>query len=206
MSALGLFFVGSVLFVNGLVLLGKVNPRGAAPINAFVGTLLAAVTALVASPLSDLGIAENREDAVGAAGFLLFAFTYLWVALNNWTQEAGNGLGWYCLWSAGIALFLAAVNFIEFEDPRFGTLWVLWSILFAFFFVVLALGREDLAAFTGYVTIIEAFVTSTIPGALLLLDRWEDVGALAAIVVGAATVTIFLVMFLRTGSMCARSG
>jgi len=39
MAAVGLFYVGAVLFVNGLMLLGKVDPRAAGFLNLFVGVL-----------------------------------------------------------------------------------------------------------------------------------------------------------------------
>jgi putative amide transporter protein len=95
------------------------------------------------------------------------------VALNHWTGAAAEGLGWSCLWAAGISAFLAGVNFAHLGDVRFGVLWVLWTVLFALFCLVLALGRDQLARATGWVTVIEAFITATVPGALLLLGWWE---------------------------------
>lgn len=204
MTSLGLFFVGSVLFVNGISLLGYIDVGGAAPVNAFVGTLLVAVTAFIVLPIHDLTLADNRDLVVGSIGFLLFAFTYLWVALNNWTGASGTGLGWYCLWAAGVSAFLAIVYFARYDDPRFGTLWVLWTVLFTFFFLVLALDREELTWVTGWVTAIEAFVTATIPGALLLLGVWEEVPAVVAIGAGALTLVVFALL-LRHGSRRALS-
>ncbi len=37
MSNVGLLFVGAVLFMNGLLLLGRVDPKSAAVFNLFVG-------------------------------------------------------------------------------------------------------------------------------------------------------------------------
>jgi hypothetical protein len=39
MGLVGLLYVGAVLFVNGLLLIGAVEGRSAAPINLFVGAL-----------------------------------------------------------------------------------------------------------------------------------------------------------------------
>jgi putative amide transporter protein len=39
MADVGLMFVGAVLFVNGLLLLGKIDGKGAATFNLFVGAL-----------------------------------------------------------------------------------------------------------------------------------------------------------------------
>ena len=43
MADVGLMFVGAVLFVNGLLLLGKVDGKGAATFNLFVGALQVAI-------------------------------------------------------------------------------------------------------------------------------------------------------------------
>lgn len=197
MTSLGLFFVGAVLFVNGLSLLGKVDAGGAAPINAFVGALLIGVTAFVVIPIKDLELAANRDLVLGVMGFLLFAFTYLWVAINNWTGAGGAGLGWYCAWAAGVAAFLAVLNFVRYDDPRFGMLWVLWAILFSLFFCVLALSMDRLGWATGWVAVIEAFITTTIPGALLLLGEWSTMSDAVAIGAGLLTIAVFTALLMR---------
>lgn len=198
MTSLGLFFVGAVLFINGLSLVGRVDAGGAAPVNAFVGSLLVGVTAFIVVPVKDLGIAENRDVIVGSVGFLLFAFTYLWVALNNWTGHSGSGLGWYCLWAAGVATFLAVLNFARYDDPRFGMLWVMWAVLFTMFFVVLALELTRYTRATGWLTVMEAFVTTTVPGALLLTGEWENVSGGVAVGVGLATLVVFATLLVRS--------
>jgi hypothetical protein len=43
MSAVGLMFVGAVLFVNGLLFLGRIDGKGAATFNLFVGALQVAI-------------------------------------------------------------------------------------------------------------------------------------------------------------------
>ncbi len=122
MAALGLLFVGSVLFVNGLALLGRVDPQAAAPINLFVGTLLVVVVLWLALPASD-----DLTPVFTAAGFLLFGFVYLYVGIGNLTGHAGTGIGWYCAWAAGVSLVIALVTFVRDGDVKFGTLWLLWA-------------------------------------------------------------------------------
>ena len=39
MGSVGLLYVGAVLFLNGMMLLGRVDARSAAPLNIFVGGL-----------------------------------------------------------------------------------------------------------------------------------------------------------------------
>lgn len=193
MGALGLLFVGSVLFVNGLALLGHVDPRSAAPINLFVGTLLVVVVLSLALPAGD-----DLTPVFTAAGFLLFGFVYLYVGIGNLTGHAATGVGWYCAWAAGVSLAIALVTFVRDGDVKLGTLWLLWALLFSMFFLVLGLGLTRLTAVTGWVTVVEAIITATIPGLLLLLGSWEDVPDLLAVGVAVAAVVLFAVIGART--------
>lgn len=203
MTYLALFFVGAVLLVNGLSLLGRVDPKGAAPINVFVGLLLVAVTFYAVFPARDLTVAENLATVVSTAGFMLFGFTYLYVGILNYTGHSGSGLGWYCGWAALVSVGLALVNFVRFGDAKFGTLWVLWAILFTLFFLVLALGMERLSWATGWVAVIEAFITTTIPGALLMLGWWEPMPQWVAAAVGVVAVGAFGFLLSRSSPAAA---
>ena len=139
MSAVSLFFNGAVLFENGHTLLGRIEPRGGAPVNALVGVVLVANAARLALPAG-----ADEPALAAAAGFLLFALTYLWVALNAWTGHDSSGLGWYCAWAAGVSIFLGLVTLFHQHDWKFTMLWLLWAVLFATFFVVIALERTAL--------------------------------------------------------------
>jgi putative amide transporter protein len=183
MTSVGLFFIGAVLFLNGLSLLGVVTPREAAPINALVGVLLVAVAADTALP-----DAAGEAEGFTAAGFLLFAFTYLWVAINSFAGLPGRGLGWYCAWAAGVSVFLGAVAERRSDDTKLALLWLLWAVLFATFFALLGLGTERLARAAGRLAIAEAVVTTTVPGALLLLGEWSDLATAWVVVATLATL------------------
>jgi putative amide transporter protein len=192
MSALGLLFVGSVLYVNGMALLGRVDPPAAAPINLFVGALLVVVVLSLALPA-----VEDATPVFTAAGFLLFGFVYLYVGIVNLTGHAATGVGWYCAWAAGVSLIIAVVTFSR-DDVKFGTLWLLWTLLFTMFFLVLGLGLTRFTVVTGWITVVEAVITATIPGMLLVLDAWADVPDLLVVAVAAAAVVLFLVIGSRT--------
>jgi putative amide transporter protein len=192
MSALGLLFVGAVLFVNGLALLGRVEPQAAAPINLFVGALLVVVVLYLALPAG-----EDLAPVFSAAGFLLFGFVYLYVGIVNLTGHAATGVGWYCAWAAVVSLLIALVTFAR-DDVKLGTLWLLWALLFTMFFLVLGLGLARLTTVTGWITVVEAIITATIPGLLLLLGAWAAMPDLAVVVIAAAAVVIFVVIGGRT--------
>lgn len=193
MSALGLLFVGAVLLVNGLALLGRVEPAAAAPINLFVGALLIIVVLYLALPAN-----EDLTPVFTAAGFLLFGFVYLYVGILNLTGHAATGVGWYCAWAAGVSLVIALVTFIRDGDVKLGTLWLLWSLLFTMFFLVLGLGLTRFTVVTGWVTVVESVITATTPGLLLLLGGWADVPDLLVVGVASAAVVLFVVIGART--------
>ncbi|CRK53716.1 conserved membrane hypothetical protein [Rhodococcus sp. RD6.2] len=196
MSSLSLMFVGSVLLLNGLGLLGVVGPKATAPVNVFIGSAL--VITVLSAVLSSLDSGTGQLDIVlGATGFLLFAFTYLYVAFNNFGSLPGDGLGWYCGWAALVSTFLAAVNFVRFSDVKFGFIWLSWVVLFSAFFFVLALGQEWLQRPTGWLAVLQAFTTTTIPGAMQLTGTWEEVNAAVVVAVQVVVVALFLVLVAR---------
>src|ERR1700691_372078 len=94
MSDVGLMFVGAVLFVNGLLFLGKIDAKGAAVFNLFVGALQVAV------PFYLIATAPNTSDILLDSGIFLFGFTYLYVGISNLAGFAPVGLGWYPFWVA----------------------------------------------------------------------------------------------------------
>jgi len=70
----GLFYVGAVLFLNGMMLLGEVDARAVGLFNLFVGVLQVVVpTVLLAQAGGD------PAKTLAAAGIYLFGFTPMWV-------------------------------------------------------------------------------------------------------------------------------
>jgi hypothetical protein len=69
--------------------------------------------------------------------------------------------------------------------------------LWALFFVVLGLKRESLTRYTGWVTIIQGWVTAAIPAFLLLTNLWryEDAVALGLAIGG---VVVFAALYVLT--------
>src|SRR5580658_1146475 len=182
MSDVGLMFVGAVLFVNGLLLLGKVDAKGAATFNLFVGALQTAI------PFYLIATATNTSDILLDSGIFLFGFTYLYVGISNLAGQEPRGLGWYSAWVAIMAAAFGITNIVKFHDPTIGLLWLQWSVLWALFWLVLAMGVTRLTTPAGWLTLILSFTTCTIPGFLLLLGEWGHVGTWLVLVVIAATV------------------
>lgn len=166
MLGLVLLYVGAVLFVNGIWLLGHINPREVAIMNVFTGAV-GLVVAIFA-------VAQQDLASVQLAGYvLLFAFTYLWVAYNQYIDAEGSGLGWYCLFVSITAVPVAIITLTDTGGDTFlvwlGLSWAVWAVLWFLYFLLLAAKRpiQQLAAF---VTIFAGIATAWLPGFLVLND------------------------------------
>ena len=191
MASLVLLFVGSVLLVNGLVFLGRVEARLAAPINILTGLALTATVLFIVLPVRDTGT-ESLNAVIGAVGFLLFSFTYITVGFNDIFDLEGYALGWYCGWATLIAIFLSAANFARIDDARFGWLWLSWSVLFFAFFLALVTNMAWIAKPVGILTVLQSFTTCTVPAALMLTEQWSGLSLVFIAVVQLAVIVIFV--------------
>ncbi len=190
MADVGLLYVGAVLFLNGLMLLGTVDAKSVIPINIFVGLLQ------VVTPTYLIFTANSNADVVfNASGLYLFGFTYLYVAFNQWLGLSGTGLGYFSLFVAIAALAYAYQNFVVFNDNAFGVIWLCWSFLWALFFVILGLERDEFNRYTGAVCAIEGWVTGAIPAFLLLTGRFVDVNDVFAIALAVFAVVVFGLLY-----------
>jgi putative amide transporter protein len=192
MSSVGLMFVGAVLFINGLLFLGKVDAKSAATFNLFVGALQVAI------PFYLIATAATTDEILLASGVFLFGFTYLYVGISNLAGQEATGLGWYSCWVAIMAAAFGVTEIVKFDEPTIGLLWLQWSVLWGLFFLILALGHERLTTVTGVLTLILAFTTCTIPGYLLLLGEWDRVPTWAVLATIAATALALVPVANRT--------
>lgn len=191
MSSVGLTFVGAALFVNGLLFLGRIDPKSAGVFNLFVGALQTAI------PFYLIATAATPDEILGAAGIFLFGFTYLYVGIGSLKGYPSDGLGWYSAWVAVMAAGFGVTTIVRYDDLATGLLWLQWSALWAVFFVVLALGVTRLTEAAGWLTLILAFTTCTIPGFLLLLGEWANVPAWTVLASIVATVVVVVPIALR---------
>jgi putative amide transporter protein len=173
MAAVGLLFVGVVLIVNGLMLLGVVEARSAGPLNLFVGAL----QVLTPTYLIFLAGPNNPNAILAAAGIYLFGFTYLYVGINLLGNLDGTGLGWYSLFVTACASVIAALNFVHYHsiaafDTAFAVIWLYWAFLWAMFWVVLGIKRVEWTRYTGAIALTAGIVTATVPAFLLLTGQW----------------------------------
>ncbi|MCS3427213.1 AmiS/UreI family transporter [Leucobacter aridicollis] len=173
MTDVGLMYVGAVLIVNGVVLLGRITGRAAAPLNLMVGALQLIVSlALMLDPAAPSG------SAFTAGGLLLFAFTYLWVGVNDLAGLPANGFGWFSCFvavaAAGMAVYCGlTASWVGLVQ------WSLWAVLWWSFFVLLALERSRWQRFTGGLAVLAGVATTGVPGAAALAGVWTESAQLA---------------------------
>jgi hypothetical protein len=166
-GAIGLIYVGAVLFVNGAMLLGWVEGRSAAPLNLFVGLLqVVTPTYLIFTAAGDATVLIN------ASGLYLFGFTYLYVAFNLFLNLDGTGLGYF-------SLFVAVA-----------------AVAYSLFFLLLGRGQERLGRYTGGVAAIQGWVTGALPAALLLLGVWGRNATLIAWIFAIAGIVVFAALYI----------
>ena len=202
MAAVGLLYVGAVLFVNGLALVGWVKGTSMIPMNLFVGLLQ------VVTPLYLIFSAHgNQATIVGASGLFLFGFTYLYVAMNNAFNLDGTGLGWFCLFVVFAACLYSVWNFTHSAalgvglvggnnsvGDLLGVLWATWAVLWLLFWLVLALGKTGLTKFTGAWCAAQGIYTGLVP-AVVLLNIPSAVTTSFAVVIGVVSVGTFVIFF-----------
>jgi putative amide transporter protein len=204
--AVVLLYVGAVLGVNGIWLIGQARAAAPAPapaaagagggrgdpapapgptaaersplflqgrevavINIFTG-FVGVVIALIL--LVQAAVQSNLASARGGGFILLFAFTYLWVAFNQVISGSGRAFGWYCLFVA-ITAVPAGIYTLQTAGGNpaavwLGLNWFAWAVLWALFFVLLALQRP-IALFVGWLAVIEGIVTAWALGFAVLI-------------------------------------
>lgn len=167
MLGLVLLYVGAVLFINGLTMLGKIAPKEAVVMNLFTGGISLFV--------SLHQISSGEESLVRIAAFgLLFSFTYLWVAYAHLTGQDGRGLGWFSLFVAATAAWVAIDAFgnaHSFAQAWMAACWAAWTLLWLCYFAISALQRSAWTRPVAWLTIAQGVLTAWLPGYLMLSGR-----------------------------------
>jgi hypothetical protein len=169
LTGLSFLFVGAVLSLNGIWMLGRIGDREIAVIN----IVTAAITIAVACALA-FGAGANLTSVKAAALTLLFSTTYIWVAANRIYGFDGRGLGWFSLFVAITVSPVAFQTWTTAPTPFahfIGFCWAAWAVLWFLYFLLLALGRP-LQRVTAWFTLFCGIATAWLPG-WLLLNGWQ---------------------------------
>src|SRR5689334_21547704 len=138
MGSVGFLYVGAVLFVNGLMLLGTVPVRYASVLNLSVGALQCVVSTAML-----IQAQGHSTPVLAVSGFHLSAITTLYVGISNLAGFEPEGIGCFSLFVACAARVYSFLAFAVSNDPVFGVIWLAWAALWTLLFLVLGLGREN---------------------------------------------------------------
>ncbi|TCO60737.1 AmiS/UreI family transporter [Actinocrispum wychmicini] len=191
MGNVGLLYVGAVLLVNGLALLGRVSARSAAPLNLFVGGLQCVTPTVL--------IIQAGGDAnaiLAASGVYLFGITYLYVGIAGLAGLDPAGIGWFSLFVAGAAVVYSGISFWRNGDPVFGVIWLAWALLWALFFLVLGLGKQQFTTFTGWTVTLLSLPTCAVPAFLGMTGGMRSDTATGLLSAGIVIVLVALARLL----------
>jgi putative amide transporter protein len=141
-----------------------IQNREVSILNIFTGFVGVAVSILYLVLGGTARLAVLGLPSVRASGFiLLFAFTYLWVAYNQYANAGGRALGWYSAFVAITAIpagiYTLTAGNLTTADIWLGVNWFAWAVLWAMFFALLTL-EMPIARITGWVAILEGIGTS----------------------------------------------
>lgn len=186
-----LLMIGGTLLLNGLAVLGVTDGKSIALFNIFTG-LLASVTPFYLLTQVAGTDGPSLDTVLAVAPMWLFALTFLWVGVNALTDHAPTGVGWYCLWVAFMALAFAGVNLFRLDAPADAVIWVNWAFLWAMFWVLLGLGREGVAKFTGWLAVIMSVWTVTLQGLIGMLGKWPSAPVWAFVAASLVTPVLAL--------------
>lgn len=165
LTALALLFVGAVLCLNGIWMLGRISDKEIVLINLVVAAITATVAAMTATGAQDIGAVKS------AALTLLFSTTYLWFAYNRLTGVDGRGLGWFSLFVAITVVPVCIQNVYRADgviDMWLALSWGGWAALWFMFFLLLTLKRQISNATAG-LTIFSGIFTGWLPALVILL-------------------------------------
>ncbi|CAG9613566.1 hypothetical protein BACCIP111899_02781 [Bacillus rhizoplanae] len=168
MGNVGLLLSGAALFLNSLVMLGKAEEKSVGVFNLFVGVL----QIIIPFYLIVVSDQSNWTVYLYAATFL-FGLTYLYVGVTFIVGLKGDGLGWFSLWVAIIALFYMIVAIIHFQDIVNALTWLMWAFLWFLFFIS-NVQKKNINHYIGKIAFVQSWVTLTCPALLSLIGVWEN--------------------------------
>jgi hypothetical protein len=142
-----------------------IQNREVAILNIFTGFigLVIAITFIVDGGLARIP-AEGLPSIRAGGAILLFAFTYLWVAYNQYANAGGRALGWYSLFVAITAIVFGVYTVQATPGSNTADLWLAgnwfaWAVLWGMFWALLSL-ELPIARITGWVAVLEGAGTA----------------------------------------------
>ena len=170
MLGLILLYVGMVLMSNGLFRLCGIKDKSNVVMNLFTGGL-----GLILNIVNVcIGIAQNADASwyYASACGLLFAFTYLYIAINTIFDLDQNLYGWYSLFVAINTIPCGILCFQGYGGNFwYGIIWWCWGVLWLTGWIECSM-HKPLGKFVGWLSFLEGIFTAWIPGFMMLTNVW----------------------------------
>jgi acid-activated urea channel len=170
MLGLVLLYVGIVLISNGMYTLCGIKDKSNVVMNLFTGGLGLVLNIVCVG----VGLAKGADASwyYASATGLLFAFTYLYIAINTIFDFDGRLYGWYSLFVAINTIPCGILCFFGYGgNVWYGIIWWLWGILWLTGFLS-NVCHKDLGKFPAWLSVFEGVVTAWIPGFMMLTNVW----------------------------------
>lgn len=188
MAHVGLVFVGLILFINGLVSLGRIPAHSAAVLNLMVGGVQILLPTLIMLQAGSDTLMVN-----GAWPSYLFGMTYLLVGLNTLCGFDTGAFGWFSAFVAVIAVYKAVMSLST--DPIFAVIWLSWALMWLCLFLQHALGVQrlggiELQRFAGWLLVSAGIPSSTVPALFAQNGIWTTAPAVGLAALAALAVSL----------------
>jgi hypothetical protein len=167
-----LLYVGMVLMSNGFYRLEGIKDKSNVVMNIFTGGLGLILNLAVIAYGAMVG--KDASWFYASATGLLFAFTYLYAAINTIFNFDQRLYGWFSLFVAINSIPAGLLCFVGYGGNwMYGVIWWLWGLLWLTAFIEINL-KKDLGKFVPCLAIFEGIVTAWIPGFLMLTNHWPN--------------------------------
>lgn len=174
MLGLILLYVGMVLISNGIYTICDIKDKSQVVMNLFTGGLGLVLNIIAIG----VGVAQNADASwyYASATGLLFAFTYLYVAINKIFDFDGRLYGWYSLFVAINTIPCGILCFMGYGGNNwYGLIWWAWGVLWLTGWIGNCT-KINLGKFPAWLSLVEGIITAWIPGFLMLTSVWPATG------------------------------
>lgn len=188
MGNVSLLFGGVALFLNSLVLFGKIDMKSAGVFSLFTGLLQTFIATW-------LLIGASPAEQFGTASIYLFAFTYLYVGVTFLFDLDGRGVGYFSLFVAVAAIFYTIVTASQ-GDVMGSVTWAFWAFLWGLFFMGMGLGHAN-EMMTAHVALVLAWLTLIVPALVSLAGLTGPIYVNMWWAAALTTIVYFVVVYVK---------
>jgi len=171
MGVLGvnLLFVGITLVLNGAARLTDIPPKAVALMNAITAAVILIGSFISLAHAINTGAPDTAYADIASA--MLFGFTYVFIAINNWFNLDWRPFAWFSLFVAIWAIFMMVLA-AQGHAWGFVWLWFAWAAVWANGFLGTVCGWTLMDRIFPYLVIFVGLTAAFIPAMMMLTGLW----------------------------------